>query len=87
MVGAGYIVELVFGALGIVPAQRALEVFTSGPTRNYTSVLNVIFLVLAAILVVRFLRTGGPEMLRMMSAPQQPGAHEHAHAHSSRSGV
>ena len=33
---------------------------------NYTTVLNVNFLVLAALLVVRFLRTGGPDMLRMM---------------------
>jgi uncharacterized membrane protein YraQ (UPF0718 family) len=83
MAAAGYIVELAFNALGIVPAQRAIEVFTTGPTLNYTSVLNVIFLVVAAALVARFLRTGGPEMLRMMSAPQQPGAH----AHTSHAGM
>jgi hypothetical protein len=41
---------------------------------NYTSVLNVAFLVFAAVLVWRFLRTGGPEMLRMMNQP----VHEHA---------
>jgi len=33
---------------------------------NYTTVLNVAFLVLAAIMVWRFLRTGGPQMLAMM---------------------
>jgi uncharacterized protein len=87
MAAAGYIVELVFGALGIVPTQRAIEVFTTGPTLNYTSVLNVMFLVLAAILVVRFLRTGGPDMLRMMSAPQQPGAREHAQTHAPHAGM
>ena len=31
--------------------------------------LNIVFLALAAALVVRFLRTGGPAMLRMMGAP------------------
>jgi len=33
---------------------------------NYTTVLNVIFLILAAVLVWRFMKTGGPEMLKMM---------------------
>jgi hypothetical protein len=32
-------------------------------------VLNVFFLAIATVLVVRFLRTGGPAMLRAMSAP------------------
>jgi hypothetical protein len=32
----------------------------------------------AVVLVVRFLRTGGPAMLRMMNVPE--GAMEHAHA-------
>ena len=35
-------------------------------TLNYTTVLNVIFLAIAALLVWRFRRTGGPEMLAMM---------------------
>jgi hypothetical protein len=43
--------------------------FTEGPTLNYTTVLNVLFLALAAVLLIRFLRTGGREMLRMMNAP------------------
>ena len=39
---------------------------------NYTAVLNVAFLVLAAFLVWRFLRTGGPGMLAMMDmAPDE----------------
>jgi hypothetical protein len=33
---------------------------------NYTTALNIIFLLLAAVSVIRFLRTGGPEMLRMI---------------------
>jgi hypothetical protein len=34
---------------------------------NYTAFLNIGFLLLAAALVVRFLRTGGPKMLREMA--------------------
>ena len=59
--------ELLFAALGIVPTQRDIAVFTEGPSLNYTTLLNIAFLVLAAVLVWRFLRTGGPAMLRMMA--------------------
>src|SRR6516162_7896409 len=38
-------------------------------TWNYTTWLNIAFLGLAALLVWRFLKTGGPEMLRMMNEP------------------
>ena len=79
MAAAGYVVEAVFGALGIIPTNRAVGVITQGPSLNYTSALNVIFLALAAIMVVRFLRTGGPAMLRMMGAPEEGmAAHDHA---------
>ena len=66
MVGAALIVELVFGAFGLMPHERAAQVVEASVTLNYTTVLNVAFLVLAAVLVWRFLRTGGPEMLAMM---------------------
>jgi len=79
MAVAGYIVEIVFGALGIIPTNRAVGVITQGPSLNYTTALNVLFLALAAVLVVRFLSTGGPAMLRMMGAPDgDRGAHDHA---------
>jgi len=77
MAAAGYIVEVVFGALGIIPTNRAVGVITQGPSLNYTSVLNVLFLALAAVLVVRFLRTGGPAMLRMMSMPEDTMGMDH----------
>src|SRR5207244_12324563 len=67
MAGAGYVVELVFGALELIPEDRNAKVVEATITLNYTTVLNVVFLVLAAVLVVRFLRTGGPAMLRMMN--------------------
>jgi uncharacterized membrane protein YraQ (UPF0718 family) len=66
MVGAGLLVELLFGVAGLVPAERAAKVVEASVTWNYTTVLNLVFLALAAVLVVRFLRTGGPAMLRMM---------------------
>ena len=66
---AGYVVEIVFGAVGIIPTSRNVSAIGHGPSANYTSVLNIVFLLLAAIFVVRFLRTGGPAMLRMMDKP------------------
>jgi uncharacterized membrane protein YraQ (UPF0718 family) len=78
MAAAGYIVELVFSALGIIPSNRTVGVFTEGPQWNYTSVLNIVFGALAAALVVRFLRTGGPDMFRMMgTAEDEMGLHDH----------
>jgi uncharacterized membrane protein YraQ (UPF0718 family) len=67
MAAAGYVVEVLFAALRIIPTQRDFAVFTTGPGLNYTSVLNLVFLLLAATLVWRFLRTGGPAMLKMMA--------------------
>ena len=69
MAGAGYIVEIVFGAHGIIPKERTDGKNTEGIQWNYTSWLNIAFLIIALILVIRFLRTGGPAMLRMMSKP------------------
>ncbi len=69
MVAAGLVVELVFGALGLVPGERAAKVVEASVTWNYTTVLNLVFLAVAAVLVVRFARTGGPAMLRMMGGP------------------
>ena len=73
MVIAGLVVEVLFQALGLVPDERNAKVVEASVTWNYATVLNIVFLALSAVLVVRFLRTGGPEMLRMMDAP--PMAH------------
>ncbi len=75
MVAAGYIVEFLFGALGIIPQNRNIVAFTGGIQWNYTTILNIIFLILAAALVIRFIRTGGIPMLRMMNKPAQEMAH------------
>lgn len=63
---AGYVVEFTFGGLDLVPDQADARIPTEGITWNYTTFLNIAFLVLAASLVVRFFRTGGMGMLRMM---------------------
>ncbi|MBV9228595.1 MAG: permease [Chloroflexi bacterium] len=69
MAAAGYVVEFLFEALGIIPQNRNVVAITEGIQWNYTSVLNIIFLLVAAVLLVRFLRTGGVAMLRMMDMP------------------
>lgn len=77
MAAAGYVVEFLFEALGIIPTNRTVVAITEGVQWNYTSVLNIIFLLLAAILVIRFIRTGGIPMLRMMKTPEQDMSHHH----------
>jgi uncharacterized protein len=81
MAGAGYVIELVFGGLGLIPDRASAKIPTGGVSWDYTTWLNIAFLILAAVLVARFARTGGGMMLKMMGgAPEQPGEeHEHAH--------
>lgn len=78
MAAAGYVVEFLFAALGIIPQNRNVVAITEGIHWNYTSILNIIFLALAALLVIRFLRTGGLSMLKMMNTPtHQMDHHDH----------
>src|SRR3989440_1373536 len=78
---AGLLIGLLFKLLGIVPAHRAVIALQTGPTLNYTSVLNVIFLGVMALLGWRFLRTGGLEMLRMMEGASVSSTDEAASQH------
>jgi uncharacterized protein len=73
MAAAAFIVEAAFGALGLIPEERKAQVVEAAITWNYTTWLNIIFLILAALLVWRFMKTGGPAMLRMMNAPAERG--------------
>jgi uncharacterized protein len=66
MVLGGYVVELVFGGLGLVPDASQARVAGQGITWNYTTYLNIVALALTALLLVRFYRTGGRDMLSMM---------------------
>ncbi len=59
MVIGGYLVELLFGVAGLIPPHRTAAVAAAGVSWDYTTVLNIVFLLLAAALVTRFFRTGG----------------------------
>jgi uncharacterized protein len=74
MVGAALLVELVFSAAGLIPSTRTAHISEASVALNYTTILNIIFLALAALLVGRFVKTGGLPMLRMMDTPPG-GAH------------
>lgn len=83
MVGAALMIEFLFRLLGLVPSEHRAEIVETSISFNYTTVLNILFLILAALLVARFFRTGGPDMLRMMSNPAEHTKH-HAHHHDMR---
>jgi uncharacterized protein len=77
MVAAGYAVELIFGLTGLTPNRASARMPEAGITWNYTTWLNIVFLILAALLALRFFRTGGRQMLAMMGgAPTGDGATE-----------
>jgi uncharacterized membrane protein YraQ (UPF0718 family) len=80
MVAAGLVAEFVFDWAGLIPSGRHAKVEMASVTWNYTTVLNAVFLVVAAALVWRFVRSGGVPMLRMMDEPMGEHAH-HGHAH------
>jgi uncharacterized protein len=77
MVTAGYLVEIVFGGFGLVPSRSSARVAATGISWDYTTWLNMAFLLLAGILLVRFGQTGGLRMLRMMGGPAEVG-HDHS---------
>jgi uncharacterized membrane protein YraQ (UPF0718 family) len=75
---AGYVVEIVFGLAQLIPSVRNARVEMAGISWNYTTFLNIAFLLLAVALVVRFFRTGGLAMMSMMGgAPDDMAGHEH----------
>ncbi len=78
MVAASYVVELVFGGLGLVPGRDTARIPDQGVAWDYTTWLNIAALLGAAVLVIRFTRTGGWPMLRMMGGAPARGA-DHAH--------
>jgi uncharacterized protein len=86
MVLAGLAVEFLFEGVGIERQARNAKVVMASVTWNYTTVLNIPFLVLAGLLLWRYFRRGGGlEMLREMNVPLSDEHHAHhahgAHAH------
>jgi uncharacterized protein len=71
---AGFLVGGVFQLLGLAPTNHHVTVFETQPTWNYTTFLDIAFLVLMAVLAWRFVTTGGIEMLRAHSRKPEPGA-------------
>jgi len=67
MVVAGYVVEILFTGTGLVPDRRGARMPDEGIAWNYTTWLNLVFLGVAAVLLWRFVRTGGMHMLKMMN--------------------
>jgi uncharacterized membrane protein YraQ (UPF0718 family) len=78
---AALAVEWIFTALHLVPQHRAAAIMQASLRWNYTSVLNVFFLIVSALLLFRFLKTGGPAMLRMMDEAPAPDAPAHHCCH------
>jgi uncharacterized protein len=77
MVVAGYLIELLFGATKLIPTQRNATVMEATISWNYTTWLNLAFLAIAALLVARFVTTGGLAMARMMGgSPDGEQDHE-----------
>jgi len=66
MVLAAIAVEFLFGALNWIPEMRNANVGEAAFSWNYTTILNILTLTLAAWLYWRYRRTGGPEMMRKM---------------------
>jgi uncharacterized protein len=87
MVVAGLAVGALFDALGWVPGTRKVAAFSTSVAWDATTYLNIAMLVVIALLLARFLRTGGIGMLRMMDKPVEHIEHHHsAAAHEAASG-
>jgi uncharacterized membrane protein YraQ (UPF0718 family) len=84
MAVSGLVVGLFFNATGLTPTNRAVKVFDSGVGWDYNTFLNIAFVALIGVFLVRFLRTGGPMMLAEMNARprgrETPTAHQHGAA-------
>jgi len=88
MAGAALAVDLFFGAVRLIPTERSAPIATPAVSWDYTTWLNIVFLVLAGVLVWQFFRTGGVQMLRMMGSARhtEHGAHVQEHHHHSHHG-
>jgi uncharacterized membrane protein YraQ (UPF0718 family) len=71
MVVAGLVVGSVFTAFGWAPGNRAVAALTMTIAWDATTYCNIAALAVTALLLVRFLRTGGIDMLRMMNMPHE----------------
>src|SRR6267154_320897 len=77
MAAAALIVDLIFGGFALIPPEHKARVVEASIIWNYTTWLNLAFLVFAGFLVWRFLKTGGPAMLVMMNRTANDGHARH----------
>jgi uncharacterized protein len=75
MIVGGYIIELLFQLLNLIPQERKAKVIEASISWNYTTILNLIFLTISVLVLIRFFKTGGLKMLRMMG--DKPSVHSH----------
>jgi len=78
---AALIVDYVFGLLKLIPEHGKAQVMQEAIRWNYTTVLNIVFLAITAMTLFRFLRTGGPAMLKMMDDAPKDDAPAHHCSH------
>jgi YHS domain-containing protein/uncharacterized membrane protein YraQ (UPF0718 family) len=71
---AGFLVGGAFQLLGLAPTNHHVTVLETQPAWNYTTFLDLAFLVLIAVMAWRFVTTGGVEMLRAHSRRPHAGA-------------
>ena len=81
MAAAGYLIELLFAPLGLVPTDRRAAVLEASISWNYTTFLNIAFLLIAGALLVLFFRSGSGPMLRAMGGAPSASADDGRHAH------
>ncbi len=79
MVAAGYVVEVLFAVLHLTPTTRNATVVEAQVSWNYTTWLNLVFLALAGLLLVRFTRNGGWPMLSEMGG--EPASEDSSDGH------
>jgi uncharacterized membrane protein YraQ (UPF0718 family) len=77
MVMAGYLVEIIFSLLHLTPTVRNAKVGEIAVSWNYTTVLNILALIVAVGLIIRFIRTGGMAMMKMMGGSPEEEHHHH----------
>ncbi len=83
IVVSGFSVSLLFQALGWAPTHTTVAVLQSHIRWGATSLLDLLFVVLIAIMGWRFVHTGGIAMVRAMNQVTPEGAHGGHHAHGS----
>src|SRR5438874_3508521 len=71
---AGFLVGGAFQLLGLAPTNHHVSIFETQPSWNYTTFLDIAFVLLMAVMAWRFITTGGIEMLRAHSRRPEPGA-------------